>query len=239
MDLSYEEFRRLAADESLSRYEKIGFPDAYREGAEEAIFEDIVAKLPALSGRSKRFLDIGCGCSDLPRMLIDLCERQSHEAVLVDSVEMLGQLPDSPAVTKLAGRFPEEAAPEPGSFDAVLAYSILHYVFAEGNVWAFLDHAIDLLADGGRLLVGDVPNASKRRRFFSSATGAAFHRDFMGTDAPPEVAFNRVEHEAIDDAVVLGLLARARAAGCDAYVVPQRNDLPMANRREDILIAKP
>jgi len=61
----------------------------------------------------------------------------------------------------------------------------------------------------------------------------------MGTDAPPEVAFNRVEHEAIDDAVVLGLLARARAAGCDAYVVPQRDDLPMANRREDILIAKP
>jgi hypothetical protein len=84
-----------------------------------------------------------------------------------------------------------------------------------------------------------VPNVSKRRRFFASPNGVKFHREFTGTDSTPEVAFNRVERMQIDDAVVLSLLMRARAQGCDAYVVPQRADLPMANRREDILIRKP
>jgi hypothetical protein len=39
--------------------------------------------------------------------------------------------------------------------------------------------------------------------------------------------------------VVMAVLGRARAAGADAYVVPQHPALPMANRREDILIRKP
>ena len=43
----------------------------------------------------------------------------------------------------------------------------------------------------------------------------------------------------IDDAVILGLLARSRAAGFDAYVVTQPEELPMATRREDILIRRP
>ena len=43
----------------------------------------------------------------------------------------------------------------------------------------------------------------------------------------------------IDDAVVFALLQRSRLAGFDAYVVPQDSALPMANRREDILIIRP
>jgi hypothetical protein len=125
------------------------------------------------------------------------------------------------------------------SFDAILVYSVLHYVFAEGNIWAFLDRALGLLADGGALLIGDVPNVSKRKRFFSSPAGVEFHKRFMDTDEPPVVAYNEVEPGKIDDSVVLGLVARARAAGCDAYVLPLRSDLPLANRREDILVVRP
>jgi hypothetical protein len=55
----------------------------------------------------------------------------------------------------------------------------------------------------------------------------------------PEVHYNQVEPRQIDDSVMLSLLMRARAQGCDAYLLPQRDDLPMANRREDILIRKP
>ena len=47
--ISYEDFRRLAKDESLSKYERIGFPDAYRSGFEEAIYADILAKLSNLN----------------------------------------------------------------------------------------------------------------------------------------------------------------------------------------------
>ena len=77
------------------------------------------------------------------------------------------------------------------------------------------------------------------RSFFASATGVRFHKAFTQTDEVPEVVFNALEMGQIDDSVVLAIVARARMAGFDAYVVPQADDLPMANRREDILIIRP
>ena len=241
-DLTFDDFRRMAADDALSQYERIGFPDSYRAGKEEAIFEDITAKLPALGASGKVVLDVGPGCSGLPLMLVELCRRQGHTLLLVDSAEMLGRLPDEPFVRKFPAYYPrceELFAEYAGRVDVLLCYSVLHYVFAESNLWDFLDASLQLLADGGQMLLGDVPNVSKRRRFFSSAAGVKFHREFTGTETTPEVGFNRVERGQIDDAVVLSILARARAEGADAYVVPQREDLPMANRREDILVRKP
>jgi hypothetical protein len=62
-------------------------------------------------------------------------------------------------------------------------------------------------------LIGDVPNISKRKRFFASGRGAAFHRAFMDSEKNPDVDFNVIERGKIDDSVVLGLLARTRAQG--------------------------
>ncbi|MFS8086119.1 MAG: SAM-dependent methyltransferase, partial [Acidobacteriota bacterium] len=106
-NLRFDDFRKMARDKSLSVYEKIGFPDSYRKGKEEAIFADIVAKLPALSASRRVVVDIGPGCSDLPRMLIDSCAQQGHNLILVDSEEMLSQLPDAPHIDKIAARYPE------------------------------------------------------------------------------------------------------------------------------------
>lgn len=239
--LTFDDFRALATDASLSPSERIGFPDSYRAGAEEAIAADIVDKLPALAQRGSRFLDIGPGCSRLPVLLLDLCARNEGHAVLVDSPEMLAHLPDGPNVEKVFGCFPETARLPEGSgesFDAILAYSVLQYVFADGDVFEFLDRAIELLARGGAMLIGDIPNYSKRARFLSSPAGVEFHKALMSTDEPPEVSWE-VPPDKIDDAVVLSLAARARAAGCDAYIIPLRPDLPLANRREDLLIQRP
>jgi hypothetical protein len=115
----------------------------------------------------------------------------------------------------------------------------LHYIFAETNLFDFLDDSLALLAPGGEMLVGDIPNVSQRKRFFSSANGIRFHQDFTGTKEMPEVQFNTVEPGKIDDSVLIGLVLRARSAGFDAYLVPQPPQLPMANRREDLLVRKP
>jgi hypothetical protein len=242
-DLTYEGFRALARDEGLSCYQRIGFPDAYRRGHEGPIFTDILAKLPALRAEGKVVLDVGPGCSELPRMLIEQCRGRGHTLILADSPEMLGRLPDEPFVLKVPGRYPAEAARVfaefAGRVDALLTYSVLHYVFAEQPLFDFIDRSLELLAEGGQFLIGDIPNISKRKRFFRSAAGARLHREFTGTGEVPAVAFNVPEPGKLDDAVVLGLLARCRAAGFDAYVVPQSPELPMANRREDILIHRP
>jgi len=242
LDIGFEDFRRMAQDESLSQYEKIGFPDEYRKGNEQAIFDDILSKLDNLSAAKKTVLDIGPGCSDLPRMLIDLCCEHGHTLLLVDSAEMLIHLPDSNLVRKIPGCYPNCSGlfqEYSGNVDVILCYSVLHYIFAESNLWEFFDRSLELLGHGGQMLIGDIPNVSKRKRFFSSETGLNFHKQFTGKDEAPNVDFHAIEHKKIDDSVIMAMLFRARSAGFDAYIMPQRSHLPMANRREDLLITRP
>ncbi|MFN7624640.1 MAG: SAM-dependent methyltransferase, partial [Acidobacteriota bacterium] len=98
--IGFDDFRRFAEDPTMSTYEKIGFPDSYRQGNERQIFEDILVKLPPLNQHQQRVLDIGPGCSDLPRLLIDKCAEQGHQLFLVDSAEMLLLLPERPFIHK-------------------------------------------------------------------------------------------------------------------------------------------
>jgi len=240
---NFDRFRELANADGLSKYERIGFPDSYRQGLEKLIFEDILAKAPRLSGaRSLKVLDIGPGCSDLPAYLADYCQAQGHTLFQADSTEMLSLTPERAGVVKIAGFFPEtaeEIKAKSGGVDVIVCYSVFHYVFAEANVWQFLDAVLELLNDAGQALIGDIPNISKRKRFFASANGVRFHQEFMRTDEVPEVHFNCPEPGRIDDALLLALVMRSQASGCDAYLVPQVEGLPFANRRDDLLIRKP
>ncbi len=241
-NLSYDDFKELAKDSSLSRYEKIGFPNSYREGRELSIFEDINRKLPSLSKKNKIVLDVGPGCSDLPFMLIEQCEKLSQSILLADSDEMLKLLPDRPFIKKYAGIYPKSIDnfdQLKGAVDVIIVYSVLHYIYVDGNLNSFLDKSLSLLSSGGQMLIGDIPNISKRKRFFCSDVGKKFHKDFTKTETDPVVEFNKIEDDQIDDSVVMGLVNRARSQGFDAYILPQQADLPMANRREDILIVRP
>lgn len=241
-NLTYEDFRRFAKDTTMSQYERIGFPDSYRKGKEGDILRDIRQKLPALDNTNKIIVDIGPGCSDLPRMLMEHCGFQKHCLYLIDSKEMLDLLPDHDVVTKVAARFPECAEicdALARKVDVILSYSVLQYALEGISFWRFLDSAVALLADGGRFLIGDLPNVSKRKRFFASNSGRSFHMNFTGSNELPDVQFNSLEPGQIDDAVVLAILSRYRAAGYDTYILPQLESAPMSNRREDILICKP
>lgn len=242
-NLTFNEFRELAKDKNLSRHEKVGFPDSYRDGKEEAIFQDILLKLLNLSLPNKNILEIGPGCSNLPAMLSELCKKNNNKLYFVDSPEMLTFLPKNNHVKEYAGAFPMALGPDfdklLGQIDVIIAYSVIQYVFSEGNLWDFLDRCLLLLADSGEMLFGDVPNLTMRKRFFSSAQGELSHHQFTNSDEKPTVIFNQIELGQMDDSVVLAILARARAQGFHAWVVPQTSSLPMANRREDILIRKP
>lgn len=242
LNIGYEDFRRLAKDENLSKYERIGFPDNYREGFEASIFADIRHKLTNLDASKQLVLDIGPGCSDLPTMLMEHCRAQRHNLHLIDSPEMLALLPDEKFVTKTEALYPncpDLVAALSSKVDVILCYSVLHYILVDAAFFRFLDISLSLLAPGGQMLIGDIPNISKRKRFFASETGVRFHQEFMKTSDCPQVEFNTIEHDQIDDAVMFSLLQRARAQGFDAYVIPQATNLPMANRREDILITRP
>jgi hypothetical protein len=242
-DITFESFRKRALDESLNRHEKVGFPTSYREGKESRIFEDIVSKLTNLNKKNRVVMDIGPGCSGIPFMLIELCRKNGHSLILVDSDEMLSHLPDEPFITKVQGYYPGQCGElfekHAKGIDAILAYSMFPCVFVESNPFDFIDKSLGLLADNGEMLIGDIANISKKKRFLSSANGIRFHQELMETEEVPTVEFNTLEFGKVDDAVMLSLLLRCRSFGFDAYLLPQPDDLPLANRREDILIKKP
>src|SRR3569623_2641577 len=152
LDLDYEGFRALALNPHLDAHGKIGFPTAYREGYEPAIFQDILTKLPRLAGDEGLVVaDIGAGCAGLPRMLIDLCVQRRHQLILVDSAEMLALLPDVEGVTgKVAGAFPACAGgvreAGPAGLDALICYSVLHYMYVDTNHFDVVDATFELLA---------------------------------------------------------------------------------------------
>jgi hypothetical protein len=241
--LGFDDFRRMALDETLSCNERAGFPEQLRGGATDVILADIVAKLPAIAApHSRLVVDIGPGCSELSKRVRDTCLGAGHRLVLIDSEEMLAHHPVRPGLEKVAARFPacpRVLADLRGRVDAILAYSVLQYAFYDASPFAFVDAALDLLAPGGRLLLGDVPNASMRKRFLASVAGAKFHRAYTGSDGPPPVRFNELDRGEPEDGAILGLVSRARAAGFHAWLMPQAEGLPMANRREDVLVARP
>jgi hypothetical protein len=105
-------------------------------------------------------------------------------------------------------------------------------------LFVFVDQAAELLAEGGQFLIGDIPNATMRKRFIVSAAGKAYHQLHYARLPEPTAEFNKLDFGEIDDGVIFGLIARARGSGFHAFLLPQGPELPMATRREDILIVK-
>ena len=241
-DLNFEKFRTLANNNALSRHEKVGFPDSYREGKESIIFSDILSKMRSLERKNIVAIEIGPGCSRLPLMLADHCLLKNGDVHFVDSDEMLKHLPEAQHIHKWPGCFPKISKlfeQMNNKVDSIIAYSVIQYVFSDGNLWEFVDQCLSLLNEGGELLLGDIPNISMRKRFFRSNAGLKTHQSFTGQMNALNVDFNILESGRIDDAVVLGILARARASGFHSWVLPQGANLPMENRREDVLIRRP
>lgn len=243
-NLSFEGFKELAKDTSLSKYEKIGFVDEWRENHEEFIFQDIYQKLNLFKEGKKKILDLGCGCSDLVTLLMAYCEKNNDELVLVDSEEMLALTPDSEQienVKKIPGYFPdipELCSSYQAYFSHIICYSVFHYIFTEGNIFKFIDKSLSLLEENGMLLLGDIPNFSKRNRFLNTPQGKEFHYKFMQTEEEPQVDFAVPLDEKIDDGVLASILLRYRNAGFETYLLPQAETLPLSKSREDILIRK-
>lgn len=241
--ITFDDYGNRALDDTLSENEKLGFPEQFRQGFDDTLWDDIVAKLPALTLRNKVILDIGCGCGSIPKKLISNAIANAQSLVLNDHANMLKLLPDQQHFTSVAGRFPDVlqtiATAHPEGFDCIVSYSVLHMVAYERNPFIFVDSALDLLKPGGRLLLGDIPNFSKLRRFLNSADGRAYHKNYMKTEADPVVDAFAYDRERLDDGFIMGLLTHIRISGFDAYLLPQDSRLPMATRREDLLVMRP
>ncbi|MEO6303439.1 MAG: class I SAM-dependent methyltransferase [Bacteroidia bacterium] len=237
-ELNFDDFKKMASDKSLSNSEKIGFPDSYRKGFSKKILNDINLKLPIYNTTGKVIIDIGCGCDELTYELIEVCKKNDHTLILIDSEEMIKDLPSSDKIIKLAGKFPfndNRLDKYIAKADYVLCYSVIFYVFANDNLYDFIHQSVNLLKAGGHFLIGDIPNIDKRDRFLDSEEGKQFLQN-SGQVKGSTAHENR--DQKMDDSIVIAIITRMRRFGCEAYVMPQMGELPMSNRREDILIIR-
>jgi SAM-dependent methyltransferase len=219
------------------------------EADEEHIWADILAKLPMRQGENG--LDIGCGCGTIALYMIEQAKRLGGSLTMVDfakPIELLRDMlpvPTPAGITLLGGAFPE-LTPPTGPFDFILMYSVMHYM---DDFDRTMDAAVGLLRPGGRLLVGDIPNLSRKGRFLASDFGRAFDASYKSVPVESLPVY-RDHHELVDklvagnappltDAWLLRQVGRFRDAGFDAFILPQPPQLPFCFTREDLLIVRP
>lgn len=237
--LSFDDYKKLAVSNNLRGFEKVGFNAHHRDGKEENIIIDIRGKLKSLNDRNKLIMDIGCGCSVPVVDLIHHCRDHEHKLVLVDSAEMLSNLGEYSNVVKAPHCFPSNEdflKRYSAQVDTIICYSVLHAIYDFQNIFTFIDKALTMLAPGGEMLLGDIANISKKKRFLATDTGAEFHREWSGGEVQ-SVAWNETYTE-IDDATIVQLFLRYRGMGFETFVLPQSNNLPLCYTREDLLIRR-
>lgn len=207
--------------------------------AERRIVDDVKAKLKLDVG--DHLLDVGCGPGNL---LIPL-SYIAAEAIGIDHPDVIARarrIFTDPRIRWMEGQFPDVAVD--GSFDCILAYSVIQYLPSFADVFTFVEAGSALLKEGGRFLIADIPNSDKKKRFAESEIGKAFEEEWRKNvdrqAAASSLAFDGAQGVgALDDGGVLRIIDRMRSRRFHAYVLPQPLDLPFGQTREDLLIVRP
>lgn len=131
------------------------------------------------------------------------------------------------------------------SVDAVMMYSVIQCLSKEQLQIDVSLAAVGLLRPSGRLLIGDIPNASKKGRFLASEFGKRFDREWRSSlpSQTPYWSESRA-NEALafpnpqDDVSVVSLTLELRSAGFESYLLPQPEGLALNWSREDLLVVR-
>ncbi|WP_018690733.1 methyltransferase domain-containing protein [Algicola sagamiensis] len=236
---AYDLYRQFAKDKE-SPTEKVGRFDSQVEN-EKYIFKDVLQKMTRFQESCDIVLDVGCGCSLPAKELMAYTKKNKQKLYLIDSEEMLTQLDDEPHIHKIEGFFPEVDLPKgltKTGADIIICYSVFHLALQDISYLKFVDALVTLLAPGGQLLLGDIANHSKKKRFLSSEKGQAFHKAWSGQEEVPPVHWNQLEADILDDSIVLAMMHRYRNMGYETYILPQTLPLPFHYTREDMLICR-
>ncbi|RJG49004.1 class I SAM-dependent methyltransferase [Motilimonas pumila] len=223
---------------TLENHTQIAGRYAIQHQAEKHIVQDLINKLSISS--KDTLLEVGCGTGNL---LIPL-SFFTKKCVGIDHpgcIKKLSERTKSDNLELLAGDFLSLKLPREHKFDVIVIYSVLHCLRNSSDVMAFIDKAVALLAPGGRLILGDLPNNDLKQRFVNSQEGQRFSVEWREAiaDMPEEPAFEPVsEAVSFDDESVLSLLLQIRQKGLEAHLLPQPSHLPFGHTREDIVVRK-
>jgi 2-polyprenyl-3-methyl-5-hydroxy-6-metoxy-1,4-benzoquinol methylase len=219
------------------------------KGCEPLILKDIFSKLEIK--KESKILDIGCGCGELTHLLINQSHELDHNLTLIDIPQVIEKLKKEinqdllVNLNFIEGNFPDDLKQSVDKdYDKILIYSVLHYV---NNPEDFIYKATSCLKPGGSLLVADIPNINRKGRFLSSHHGRSFEANYRGTSINEIPSFknqfdyiSKVENtnKMLTDDLIINIFKKLRSKNFEVYILPQQEDLPFSQTREDLLIKK-
>ena len=233
---SFDNYARLARQQEAGNTEVAG-RYSFQSSAERRIIRDVTDKLALDSDDS--LLEVGCGPGNI---LLPLSYQVARSAGIDNhaALERLAARCGTPMHIELhPGDFLSMELPEL-LFSKVLIYSVLQYVDSRASAIQFLRRALSLLRPGGRLLIGDLPNQDKKRRFTESTAGVLASKEWRAlvSDAGSHPLSGLPEDDrllVVDDDLLLALLKCGRTEGYESYLLPQPTDLPFGHTREDLI----
>jgi 2-polyprenyl-3-methyl-5-hydroxy-6-metoxy-1,4-benzoquinol methylase len=230
-------YSEMAKNKAIN-YTILAGRNIFQSESEAKIALDIKAKLG--SGSELSLLEIGCGPGSI---LLHSMMSDYQELYGLDADEIINVLIDrdlNGVVNTISGDWLEIAHKK--THDHILIYSVLHYMENRDQLFRFVDKALNHLASGGKLLLGDIPSIGQKKFFEQQSDypeiNAAYQSQVQNADnyAPP--VFNSSALLTFSDKLILEIIERYSNNITRAYLLPQADDLPFNRTRVDILITK-
>ncbi|MGH1403784.1 MAG: class I SAM-dependent methyltransferase [Alphaproteobacteria bacterium] len=237
----YDTYGRMAQSTEVSSVTQNGRYKAQQD-AELHVPDDVIRKLQPTS--QDHFLDVGCGLGLNLRPVSQMVET----ATGCDHPNVIAKLKQaSPDIQAdlVGGNFLELDFAQ--KYTKILAYSVVPALPDMDTVYAFIDKTLSILDPAGRVLLGDLANVDKKKRFLDSTRGQVFQKKWeelsSGQQQDDDISVFQTEQDraavVMNDAVIFDLVGHIRKQGFHAYIVDQPQNLPFGNTREDIVIIGP
>lgn len=213
---------------------------SFQKKSEKKIHIDIATKLRI--DKNDTCLDIGCGVGAI---LLPLSKKSKH-ITGIDHANIINILRDrlkKKNINLISGDFLKHDF-KYKKYDKIILYSVLHVFENKIQVYRVINKALTLLKSGGIFLIGDLPNISLKKKFLRSKSGKNFEnkwnksnkKKFEDIKAQKILKKNSIYKIKIDDEFIINLVKYFRKKGYNAYIFPQKKDLPFGHTREDIIV---
>lgn len=235
--ISYENYKKRAGNKGLNDTEIAG-RYGFQVIEERRTIRDIINKLDIQA--TDNLLDIGCGPGNL---LIPLSFFVS-EACGIDNdaaiERLLHKSENLKNIRGIAGNFLDIDIADTQRYSKILIYDVIQYLSSHEDVEIFLSKALSLLKQDGKMLIGDIPNTDKKRRYENSPEGRlqidAWKKKIAESNEPQLDLPVDPDLVKTNDNLYISILAIARKKGFESYLLPQPDGLAFNKTRDDILI---
>jgi len=206
------------------------------------IIEDITEKLDL--NKKDILLDIGCGDGKIVK---DLSKRVLKTGAIDHPliIKKLNKLKKK-GIDLYSGNFLYDYKKVNKKFTKILIYSLIHYLSDKKEVFKFIHLALKKLKKNGILLIGDIPNISKKNRFKKNNKYKKVIKKWKKNNklkTSGEKFFIKklkVDRKLvkIDDQFIFSLFKKYNNSNFETYILEQKKNLPMNYTRSDIKIIK-